>query len=342
MFALLLPFLIVIIFGSAIEFNLENISLVIVDHDKSRESSQLADTIGSSSYFKVYFRESPEAAMNEILDEKAKAALIIPPHFNRPNTFGAAEVQLLVDGADNSSMAAMSGYMGRIAQLATEKIFRTQPQKNFLQTRFLFNHELNSKWFMIPGLSAVIIALVAILLTSLTICREYEHGSLELLLSTPVRSMEIIAGKILPYAFLGWIGFSIVYAAARLLYEIPFCGSHWILLLGTAIFILDYLAIGLYISIVAKQQQLAVQMAMIVGLLPTMLLSGFVFPLEYMPKILQYITMIFPARWYIEIARGEFLKASSFADLATPFAALVGQGIVVITMAFKKFGDTLE
>jgi ABC-2 type transport system permease protein len=191
-------------------------------------------------------------------------------------------------------------------------------------------------------LSAVIIALVSILLTSLTVCREQEQGSMELLLSTPIKSVEIILGKILPYAFLGWTGFGIVYVAARFLYDVPFYGSHWILLLGTAIFILDYLALGLLISITAKQQQLAVQMAMVIGLLPTILLSGFLFPIEYMPDILQYITMIFPARWYIEIARCEFLKASAFSDLVVPFVVLIIQGIVLIIAAIKKFKDTLE
>jgi ABC-2 type transport system permease protein len=211
-----------------------------------------------------------------------------------------------------------------------------------VRTRLLFNPELNSKWFIIPGLSAVIIGLVSILLTSLTICKEYEQGSMEMLLSAPVKSSEIILGKIMPYALLSWCGFGVVYAAARFLYEVPFRGSHGILLPGTAIFILDYLALGLFISITAKQQQLAVQMAMVIGLLPTILLSGFVFPIEYMPPFLQYLTMIFPARWYIDIARCEFLKASAFADLATPFAALVIQGIIITAAAVGKLRSMRE
>jgi ABC-2 type transport system permease protein len=340
--ALLLPFLIVIIFGNSIEFNLKNISMVVVDHSKSEESRKLIDAFSSSGYFEAYFRESPKDAIAEIHKEKAKVALIIPPNFSNKALLGQSEVQILVDGADNTSLNAVMGYVRKIEDLAAAKILNAEPQKNPLGVRLLFNPELNSKWFIIPGLSAVIIALVSILLTSLTICKEHEQGSLELLLSTPVRSWEVILGKILPYAFLGWIGFGIVYAAARFLYEVPFFGTYWILLLGTAIFIMDYLALGLLISIAAKQQQLAAQMAMVVGLLPTVLLSGFVFPIEYMPKVLQYVTMIFPARWYIEIARSEFMKASSLEDLATPFSVLIAQGIVVIIIAIKKFRTTLE
>ncbi|MDR2794910.1 MAG: ABC transporter permease [Holosporaceae bacterium] len=390
--ALLLPFLIVIILGNAIEFNLANIPIIIVDQNKSKESLQLINTFSSSGYFKTYFRESPAEAMAEIHQEKAKVALIIPPDFAnkitspqadggplRSETFppnstmsgtyapaferrrldsaplvrheylrnkipdtDSPEVQILVDGADNMSLNAALGYIASMEMITTAQILNAPVQKKILQTRLLFNPELNSKWFIIPGLSAVIIALVSILLTSLAICREQEQGSMEMLLSTPVKAVEIVIGKILPYAFLSWSGFGIVYAAARLIYDVPFYGSHWILLLGTAIFILDYLALGLFISIIAKQQQLAVQMAMVIGLLPTILLSGFVFPLEYMPDILQYITVIFPARWYIAIARCEFLKASSFADLAIPFVALIIQGAVLVTAAIKKFKDTLE
>ncbi|MDR3179742.1 MAG: ABC transporter permease [Holosporaceae bacterium] len=342
MLALLLPFLIVIILGNAIEFNLANISMAIVDQDKSPASGKLGNIFSSSGYFKTYFLESPTEAMAEIHQEKARIVLIIPPNFANRIASSQAEVQVLVDGADNVSLNAALGYIARMENIIAAQILNVPPAKKFLHSRLLFNPELNSKWFIIPGLSAVIIALVSIFLTSLAICREQEQGSMELLLSTPVKSTEIIIGKILPYALLGWSGFGIVYAAARLLYDVPFYGSHWILLLGTAIFILDYLALGLFISITAKQQQLAAQMALVIGLLPTILLSGFVFPLEYMPDFLQYITMIFPARWYIEIVRCEFLKALPLADLALPFAVLVIQGMVIITATIKKFKSTLE
>ena len=206
----------------------------------------------------------------------------------------------------------------------------------------LFNPELNSKWFAIPGLTAVIVAIVCILLTSLTICKEYELGSMELLLSTPVEPMEIIIGKVIPYAFLGWAGFCIVYFASRFVFDVPFFGNFWILLLATMIFIIDYLAIGMYISVTSRQQQVAVQIALILGLLPTVLLSGFVFPVEYMPKLLQYFAMIFPAKWYMTIIRAEFLKASPIGDLILPISILLSQGIIVICAAVTKFRRTLE
>jgi ABC-2 type transport system permease protein len=316
--------------------------MVIADQSQSPESRELAETFGSSGYFRVRFLASPEEAMSELHREGAKVALIIPPDFGGKTSDARAEVQLLTDGADNMSLNAVMGYAAAVCERATARILRDRPRESFIRTRLLFNPELNSKWFIIPGLSAMIIALVSILLTSLTICREYEQGSMELLLSAPLKSSEIILGKITPYAFLSWCGFGVVYAAARILYEVPFRGSHLILLPGTAIFILDYLALGLLISIIAKQQQLAVQMAMIIGLLPTLLLSGFVFPIEYMPKVMQYITVIFPARWYIDIARCEFLRGSSFTDLATPFSALFLQGIVITAVAVGKLRGMRE
>ena len=165
---------------------------------------------------------------------------------------------------------------------------------------------------------------------------------MELLLSTPVEPIEIILGKVIPYAILGWAGFAIVYVAARFFFNVPFFGDFFALMLATTIFIIDYLAIGLYISVTSRQQQVAIQIALIVGLLPTVLLSGFVFPIEYMPKILQYFTTIFPARWYITIIRAEFLKATPFSDLLLPFFVLVFQGILAIAAAVTSFRRTLE
>ncbi len=341
--ALIVPLLIVLILGNSVEFNLKDISTVVVDHDKSKESAELIQSFNSSNYFKTYFMESTEDAFQEILKEKARAVLFIPPNFdNKISSNNQAKAQILVDGANNSSVTAVNSYISDISMISAAKITNTKMPNNFLKIRLLFNPELNSKWFAIPGLSAVIIALVSILLTSLTICREYEQGSMELLLSTPIESTEIIVGKILPYAALGWIGFCIVYIASRFFFGVPFSGSLWILLLATLIFILDYLAIGLYISVTSKQQQIAVQLAMLVGLLPTALLSGFIYPVEYMPNLLQYFTMIFPARWYVEITRCEFLKASSFTDLLLPFSAMILQGIVAMTAAISKFRKTLE
>lgn len=344
--ALLLPFLIVIILGNSIEFNLREIDLAYTDHDHTQASRKLIETFGSSDYFKPYSVESPMQGYQEIISERAKASLFIPPKFEKDIISGqTGDVQILLDGADNSSVSSITNYLTTINANAIYKILDIPPEKSQLvdfKARYLFNPELNSKWFSIPGISAVIIALVAIMLTSLTICREWEKGSMEMLLSTPTTSMEIILGKIVPYAILSFCGFLIVFLAARIIFGVPFVGSYFTLISGTIFFILNYLAMGLYISIVSKQQQVAVQYASIIGMLPTAMLSGFIFPIEYMPTIYQYLTTVFPARWYVEISRDQFLKGSSIFDLWLPFVVMSVQLAIFIWACMKKFKRNLE
>lgn len=342
--SMLLPLLVVLVLGNCIEFNLKEISVVVVDHDKSEESRRLIESFNSSNYFKTYFEDSPDAAFSEILKEDAKAAIVIPPQFGKNTKFGRekkSSVQILLDGADNSSVGSIMNYIGTISFSAMNKIMghETKAKKPPLtiKERYLFNPELNSRWFAIPGLAAVIIALVAILLTSLTICKEWEQGSMELLISTPVESSELIIGKISPYAILASIGFLIVYFCARVLFKVPMAGSNIILFSATLLFIMNYLGIGLFISVTTKIQQIAVQKALTIGLLPTAMLSGFIFPIEYMPTVLQYLTVIFPARWYVEISRNEFLRGGSFSDLLKPFSILLIQSILIIRASISRF-----
>lgn len=346
MMALLLPLLIVLILGNSIEFNLQEIPTVYTDHDKTQASRKLIETFNSSNYFITHDVDSPSQGYQNIISEKAKAAIFIPPQFEKKALSGqGATVQILLDGADNSSIASITNYLTDINLSAIYKIKDIPKLKDDVvsfKKRYLFNPELNSKWFAIPGISAVIIALVAIMLTSLTICRERENGSMEMLLSTPVTSLEIILGKILPYAILSFCGFIIVFLTARYIFGVPFVGNYLTLIGGTILFILCYLAIGLYISIVSKQQQVAVQYALIIGMLPTALLSGFIFPVEYMPKVYQWVANVFPARWYVEVSRDQFLKGSSFLELDFAFWVLGVQALLVIIASLLKFKRNLE
>ncbi|MDR1475776.1 MAG: ABC transporter permease [Holosporales bacterium] len=346
MFSMLLPLIVVIILGNSVEFNLNAISTVVVDHDKTSSSKKLIESFRSSDYFKVYNKDSPEKAFDEIVKEKAKVELFIPPGFGRAVNCGKSpRVQILLDGADNSSVAAIMNYINTLSITAIPKIIgheiKSAPPYE-IKERFLFNPELNSKWFAIPGLAAVIIAIVAILLTTLTICREWEQGSMELLMSSPVKSSELMLGKISPYAILSFLGFFIVYLGARLLFGVPMVGSNVILFSATLLFILNYLGIGLFISVTTKSQQIAIQKALTIGLMPTSMLSGFIFPIEYMPVVLKYLTVIFPARWYVEIARNAFLQGSSFSDLFLNFSILFVQLILIVALSILKFKRNLE
>jgi ABC-2 type transport system permease protein len=342
--ALVLPVFMVIMFGIAIEFNVKNISLAVSDLNATESSRRLIDTFGSSGYFLIHRIISPVTAAREVSSEQARATLIIPPHFESDLFEGrGAEAQILVDGSDNSTVGPVLGYVSAIQRMASTRIAGFDPPKVYvLRTRFLFNPELNSRWFVIPGLTVVIMSMLSILLTALTVAREWENGSMELLLSTPVQPLEIVVGKLAPYGLLGILAEVFVFVIARTIFGVPFVGNLAIFGFGCLLFLVTYLAQGLLISVVTRKQQIAIQFAMMTGLLPSNLLSGFIFPIESMPQFFQYFTMILPARWFMQIARDTFLKGSSLTDLAEPFLALLLLCFFMIYMSTHRFKRDLE
>ncbi len=342
--ALVLPVFMVIMFGVAIEFNVKNVALAVNDSDKTDSSRRLLDTFASSHYFLIHPVASPRDAVKDVTAERARAALIIPPRFEKDLLAGrGAEAQILVDGSDGSTVGPVLGYVGSIQNIASRRIADFNPPDLYeLRTRFLFNPELNSRWFVIPGLTVVVMSILSILLTALTVAREWENGSMELLLSTPVQPLEIIVGKLAPYGVLGIIAVIFVYVLARTVFGIPFVGNLAVFGLGCLLFLVTYLAQGLLISVVTRKQTIAMQLAMMTGMLPSNLLSGFIFPIESMPVFFQYFTMILPARWFMRISRDTFLKGSGIVELAVPFLALLTFCVLMIVMATRRFKRDLE
>jgi ABC-2 type transport system permease protein len=321
--ALLLPLMMVTIFGIAIEFNVQNIHISVYDGDKTEASRKLVDTLGSSKYFLIDRVFDKRAAIASVDAEEDRAALIIEPQFEyHLLSDRGADAQLLLDGSDNSTVGSVISYFSTMQSLASQKItgVSVKPEVN-MATRFLYNPELNSRWFVVPGLMVVVLGVLSILLTSLTVAREWENGSMELLLSTPVEPLEIIIGKLFPYVALGLGAIAFVYCVARIGFGVPFLGSHLVFLLGSALFLGTYLAQGLLISVAARNQQVSMQIAMMSGLLPSMLLSGFIFPIE---------------------SRDVFLKGSSLTDLKTPFIALTIICSLMVTIATRRFKRDVE
>jgi ABC-2 type transport system permease protein len=235
------------------------------------------------------------------------------------------------------------GYLPGIQAAAIERLTGAPVRAPVSEeTRFLYNPELNSRWFTVPGLAAIIIGLLAILLTALTVAREWENGSMELLLSTPVRPMEIMAGKLAPYGILVLAGVFFVYLVSRLVFGVPFAGSHLLYLAACLLYVTAALSQGLVISVITRQQQVAMQFSMISGLLPSMLLSGFIFPVESMPAFFRYFTMLLPPRWFMAAARGIILKGADLRELAVPFLALGLLSAGMLALALKKFKTDLE
>ncbi|MBI5882054.1 MAG: ABC transporter permease [Elusimicrobia bacterium] len=349
--ALGLPVLLVAFFGIAIDFDVRDIVTVVHDSDRSRPSRQFAEVFAASDYFRVQAPTPGGGILRQLDAETAGAVLIITPGFSRDLRAGKeVRAQFVLDGADNARAVAILGYLPGLLASARRRLvtaaasfpFPIEAEPVHLKTRFLYNHELNSRWFTIPGLSVIVLGLLSILFTALTVAREWENGSMELLLSTPVRPLEIIAGKIAPYLALSCCGMLILYLVARLGFGVPFRGSHILFACVALMFLLASLSQGLLISVLTRQQQLAMQLSMMTGLLPSLLLSGFIFPVESMPVFFQYFTALLPPRWFMAACRGIFLKGAGPLELAQPLFALALLDAVLITAAAKRFKRDLE
>jgi len=339
-----LPVIMVSIFGIAIDFNVKDIQVSVFDADRTQSSRLLLDSFQSSKHFEMKPKERPLNAVSDLDAERAKAILVIEPGFERIIGAGQlARAQVILDGSDNSTVGTILSYLNGVREAATRKITGepvTGPLE--LQTRYLFNPELKSSWFIVPGIAVVVTAILGVLLTTLTIAREWENGSMELLLSTPVQPLEIIVGKLAPYTFLGLSAIAFVYVIARVGFGVPFVGSHLVLAGASTLFLAACLSQGLLISVIMRRQQLAMQIGIITGLLPSILLSGFIFPVESMPPFFQGMVSILPSKWFMIISRGVFLKGAGVNELLQPLAALLIMNVVLVFAAARRFKKDLE
>lgn len=347
--ALVLPLILLVLFGYAIDFDVRDIHLSVIDRDQSKPSRMMIDTIQATGLFIIKPARLDDEVTADLDHEFAKGVLVIEKGFGEDLRAGRnPKMQLLMDGADNSVAGTIAAYLSGLVPAAWARLSELSPQGPppapplNLRIRFLFNPELNSHWFIIPALSVLILGLVASMLTAVTIAREWENGSMELLLSTPVRPLEIILGKLLPYLLIGFGAASAIFVSALTVFGVPFHGSIILYAIGCLLFLIPCLAIGLLISVSTRQQQMAAQTTMMITMLPNMMLSGFIFPVESMPRIFYFITFIIPGRWFIDISRSLFLKEPGIKELALPFAILILWNIVFISLSLKKFKVDLE
>ena len=342
--AFLLPALLVVLFGYAITWDVDDISTAVLDLDGSSQSRELVDAFEASGYFTVVRRLTRQAQVEEVLDGgEALVAIVLPPDFARDLDGGrSAALQILVDGSDANSATIALGYaQGIVRSFSTDVLLEGAevPPTIRAETRVWYNEELLSRNMIVPGLVAVIMMIIAAMLTSLTIAREWERGTMEQLVSTPVHRFEVVLGKLLPYVAIGVIDVVLVSLIGVLLFGVPFRGSPSLLMILSLAFIVGSLGLGMFISAVARSQLLATQLAMILTFLPAFLLSGFMFAIDVMPPALQAITYLIPARYFLVVTRGVFLKGVGVEVLATEgllmiaFAAL---GLLGATRAFRK------
>ncbi|HWO57354.1 MAG TPA: ABC transporter permease [bacterium] len=338
---LIAPIFQLIVFGYAVSTDVRRTALFVVDLDNTQSSRALTEAFTSSEYFRVAGASSrPEDLVSALDHADAIAGLEIPRGFADDLASGTAQVQLLFDGS-NSNMATIArGYAERIVgQFVRRQSPETAPPAIDLRTRAWFNPDLESRDYNVPGVVALIILLVGMLLTSLAVVREREIGTLEQLMVSPLTSMELIIGKTIPFAIIGLIDLGLVSTVAVLWFGIPFNGNPVLLVVGCMVYLLPTLGMGLLISTVSTTQQEAFMLSFLV-LMPVILLSGFMFPVSSMPEIFQQMTLLNPVRHFLEIIRGIFLKGAGISVLWPQLLWLAGMGIAAMALAASRFRKT--
>ena len=350
---ILMPALLMLLFGYAVTLDVKKVPMAVLDRDKSQESLNFVQKFSASPYFSLRSFVQDERAMKRLIDGgKAKMGLVLPWDFSKTVKAGKkATVQVLLDGSDSNTANIVLGYVQAVARqynlektsLKVERMGRVRldlPVEG--QMRVWFNEDLESKNYFIPGLVAVIMSIIGVLLTGQVIVREWEKGTMELLISTPVKKGELIIGKLFPYFFLGLLDLLLAVYMGRWVFQVPFRGSMTLLLGLSCIYILVALALGLTISVVARTQLLANQMSMVIGFLPTFLLSGFTFVIANMPTWLQMITYAIAPRYYVRAVKEIFLKGTGLSFLWTETLVLVGMGIAGLWVAARSFKKELR
>ncbi|MCA9514774.1 MAG: ABC transporter permease [Myxococcales bacterium] len=342
-FALGMPVLLLLLFGYAVSFDVERIPLVVVDQDRTTDSRELQEAFFASRLFvPAGEREAAEEAEPLLKRGVARAALIVPRGFARSGRRGAdARAQLLLDGTDNTTAGIALGYANAIAlgftQGRLERELGDVALPVDVRVRTFSNPRLLSAVVLVPGLMVLILVMVAVMLTALTIAREYENGSMEQLFATPVRRIEIILGKLGPYFVLGLVQVLLVLTVGVLLFDVPVQGSL-LLLFGTAsVFLLAMLMQGLLISVVTKNQMVASQIAIISTMLPALLLSGFVFPIENMPAPLQVIANVLPAKYLVHGLRAILLRGNGLDVVWPDLLAMAAFFALMLVAATRRF-----
>jgi ABC-2 type transport system permease protein len=303
------PVILILLFGYGMSLDVTKVSVAVVDEDASADSAALTGAFRLSHYFEVKAVRSMTEATVLVLDQKVDGVLQIPSDFSRRWHVGAAEVQLLLNGADANQARIMQGYVGGPVALwsAAQPGAAVSAGPVIVVNRMWFNEANDSHYFLIPGLIVLVMTIIGAFLTAMVVAREWERGTLEALFVTPMRAGEFLLSKILPYFALGMIGFVLCLLAGQFLFHVPLRGSLFLLCLTSMIYLLVALGIGLLVSTRVKSQFLASQLAMLLTFLPAMMLSGFLYDLRSMPAIIRGITYVLPARYAVTLLQTLYL-----------------------------------
>jgi len=345
--ALIIPVLLLVLFGFALTLDVDNIPMVIWNQDNSQISRDFILNFKNSRYFNIVGYRNNYKDMLYMLDRsKAMMIMVIPKDFSHYlQSAKLAPLQLIVDGTDSNTATIAMGYVRSVVAKYNLDLFtKTLAANNIAaappldyRPRVWFNPDLLNKYFVVPGLVAIIMMMIAALLTSLTMAREWERGTIEQLISTPVKANELVIGKFIPYFVIGFIDLLISIFMAKYLFSVPLVGNIFLLIALSCLFLTGALSLGIFISTVAKSQLMASQMAILLTFIPTFLLSGFTYPIYNMPPVIQAITCLIPARYYIVILRGIFLKGDGLSTLWDEAIFLLLFAVIMMYFTVRKF-----
>ncbi len=332
------PIIQLVMFGYAVSTDVRHTATFVVDHDHTDRSRELVDAFVSSGYFDVTGRSERSDDLVQALDHgRAVLGIQIPPTFSADLARGDATVQLLFDGTNSNLATVAMGYAERIVQdygISMAEIPVTMPVA--LQERAWFNPDLKSRDYNVPAVVGLVVMLICLVLTSLAVVREREVGTLEQLRVSPITPGELIAGKTIPFAVLGLMDLGLVTAVARLWFRVPFTGSTELFLAASFFYLLAALGLGLFISTVSSTQREAFMTTFLI-FMPTILLSGFMFPVSSMPQLFRWIAEVNPMTHYLIVVRGVFLKGAGFSELWPRLIALAVTGVALLWVATFRF-----
>ncbi|MDE6494051.1 MAG: ABC transporter permease [Bacteroidales bacterium] len=343
---LLMPIVQVLIFGFAITTDIRDTEVAVCDLSQSMESRELIEKIQAGEYFNVSERLlSPQEADNVFRKGKVKSLIVIPEDFsNRIALNENTAIQIITDGSNPNEANIITGYLQTItAQFAAEQHPAMQPPISFsAETRMLYNPLLKSAFTFVPGVIGLVLMLICTLMTSVSIVREREHGTMEALLVAPSKPLYLIFAKTVPYFVISLFNLAVIILLSIFAFDVPIRGS-FMLFIGTSItYIFTSLCLGIFISTVSKTQQIAMIISLMGLMLPTVLLSGLMFPIESMPVVLQGISYLLPARWFIDMGRIIMIKGLGFHYIWIQWAVLTGMAGIFLALSVRGFKVRLD
>lgn len=350
---ILMPVILMLLFGYGVSLDQKHVPIYVFDREGSQQSRDLLARFAATEYFRVVRAVDNYPDLVAAIDTgKCKMGVVVPPDFSKLLAKGGpVPVQALVDATDDNAANVVMGYVEAIVRSYSAEVqlewLRQQGQLDaaaplVVQARTWFNEDLQSRAFIVPGVLALVMAVIGAFLTSLTIAREWERGSMEQLISTPVTPLEVMLGKLGPYFLIGMVDAVICAAIAIYWLKVPFRGSAGTLLACSALFLIVVLSQGFVISVVARSQLAASQAALVSTFLPAFLLSGFLFSIEQMPRFIQVVSHLIPARYYVAALKNIFLKGSGLEQLTSQMAPLAIFAVVLALVATRAFKKQLE